>query len=717
MIVKMGNQTQEVKSFFFGQYFANGLKITLGIVLPALILSAYDALEVGIILSLGALYVGITDHPGPLKHKRNGMFFANAFIFIIGLITGSTSHYTWLMIFEIPLFFFAFGMLTNYGARASAVGTAALLMMISCLHLESVSIDFVTYALLSLAGGVWYMLLSLSLSQIRPYRQAQQVLGECIIEVGKYLRMKADFYENETPVEEVYNKLVAQQVTVSTQQDNVRQILFITRKKVRETMKSGRLLIMIFIDIIDLFEQTMSTHHDYTIIRQRYLEHGVLSLFRNMIHKLAFSLDNLGHALINNEKPRPPESFKGDLIRLKEKLDDLERNGISVLVLKKILINVRNIVRLLEHTYSFFRTDRLPFLSKTEEADLTKFVSRQSFDWRIFKNNLSLRSGVFRHSLRLSIAGLLGYLISLLLPYGQHSYWILVSVLVILKPDFSLTKKRNYGRVVGTIAGGLIGAFILLVIKDEAVRLVLLIVFMVLAFSFNRTRYVISVLFITALVLILFSFLYQTSNLDVTMERVLYTFVGSAIAFCASYFIFPSWESFQIKTYLSAIVKANLTYFEKIISRFGNHPVDTTAFKLARKDVYVQTANLGAAFQRMLNEPKSKQENTAYLNEFIVLNHMMSSYLASFSSVLEETQTPLLLSEEHIRLIRKTKSLLLESIKVIDQKPFAIDFEIPRLPSERSAQNYDVLFIQEQLNSIKKAATGIERLSKTLYQH
>jgi hypothetical protein len=40
-------------------------------------------------------------------------------------------------------------------------------------------------------------------------------------------------------------------------------------------------------------------------------------------------------------------------------------------------------------------------------------------------------------------------------------------------------------------------------------------------------------------------------------------------------------------------------------------------YKLARKEMYVSMANLSAAFQRMLSEPKSKQKNESALYNFL----------------------------------------------------------------------------------------------------
>ncbi len=702
----------ELKSFINGQYFANGLKITFGIVMPSLLLSGLGYLELGLYMSMGAMYVSITDHPGPVKHRKNGMLAANAAMFVTALLTAYIHDYSWLLAIEIPLFFFIFGMFTSYGARASAVGTAALLMMIASMHIKDV--DPIVFTSLGLSGGLWYMTLSLSLSQIRPYRLAQQMLGESILEVANYLRIRAGFYDSKIPIGDVYKKLIVKQVTINEHQNNIREILFITRKRVRETMRSGRLVIMIFIDILDLFEQVMSTHINYSDIRRKYAQSNVLTAIKNIILDIAQALDNLGYALINNEKPGPLPNLESNMEVIKQQIDELEAQKGSALVLKKTLVNIRSIYRLLEHTYNYFHTDDVPYLSKKEEADLTQFVSHQKFDWKVFKNNLSLESGIFRHSLRLGISALIGYIIAVILPYNEHGYWVLISVLVILKPDFSLTKERNYGRLIGTIGGGVLGTLVLLLVHDDSAKLIIMIVFMVTGFSFNRTRYIVSVLFLTALILILFSFIYQNNDLAVTLERILYTIIGSLIAFMASYFVFPNWEYHHIKIPMEGILKANLNYFLKIASRFGDAPASTTDLKLARKNVYVQTANLGAAFQRMLNEPKSKQENISKLNEFLVMNHMLSSYLASLSS-LNESDAPPHVNQEHIKSARRTKFLLKEAILHLNDGYVDEDLTFPAVDDsgpEKSMSDTD--FIQRQLRLIKKVSADIEKLTKQL---
>ena len=51
-------------------------------------------------------------------------------------------------------------------------------------------------------------------------------------------------------------------------------------------------------------------------------------------------------------------------------------------------------------------------------------------------------------------------------------------------------------------------------------------------------------------------------------------------------------------------------------------------YKLKRKEIFVSTANLSGAFNRMLSEPKSKQRKGNEIYEFVVLNNVLSSNIA-----------------------------------------------------------------------------------------
>ena len=709
-------QFRDIKTFIYSQYFSDGLRITLGALLPSLIFNFFGHLEIGITISLGALCVSIADNPGPFIHKRNGMLICNLFIFLTAVLTGLINKYPLLVAAEIVTLCFFFSMFSVYGARASAIGTASLLLMILNIDLNRSGINLWEHALYILSGGIWYMILSILLAQIRPYRLAQQALSECITQIAAYIRLKSLFYDVESDFDKNYENLIKQQVIVHEHQDILRELLFNDRMINKESTNASRLLILVFVDIIDLFEQSMATLYDYQAIRNTYGKTKVLKKFHNIIQNIALELDHLSYQIILNAYPDSKQNFQIELEDLKKCVDQVESDhGINNMVLKKILINVRNMATRTTKIFTYFNISQLEKEKIRNETDLTKFVSHQDFELNQIRDNLNLKSAIFRHSLRVALVCLTGFIISKIFPVGYYSYWILLTILVILKPGFSLTKQRNYERLIGTLVGGLAGALILMYIKDETILFILLLVFMIASYSFQRVKYVVSVLFMTPYILILFSFLGE-SNLNIARERIVDTLIGSFIALLAINFVLPSWEYQQIKKFMQEVLVANYNYLLKVAESMAGKPLNITSYKLVRKSVYVSSANIGSAFQRMLSEPKSKQKNKKELNEFIVLNHVLSSYTATLISSFQQINSKII-NPEQIKLIRKSLLTIAEmnSVQTLDAIPDFKNNEIINTGNNNElVTDHESIILTDQLQFVNKLCGDIQKINDKL---
>lgn len=704
-------QTREIINFIYSQYFADGLRITFGVLLPPLLLSQSGHLEAGIAVSMGAITTSIPDYPGAVIHKRNAMLFSILFMTIVSLLTGLINDYPLLIVAEIFSLCFFFSMFSTFGNRAASIGTGVLIIMIINIDQNFTVKSIFEYTGLLLVGGIWYMGLSLAVSQFRPYRVAQHALGDCIHEVAVYLNLKAAFYKADFDFDDTYKKLIDQQIIVHQQQDAVREILFKNRLITKDPSNTARLLILIFVDVIDLFERTMAAHYDYRTIHKNYAASGILNEFHKILSNISNELENLGYDINANERPRPTQDFKVQLENLKSKIDLIDNN----LVLKKILVNVRNIINRINTMYNYFSNKKLENIDISDEKDLGRFVSAQVLDPKQFIENLSLKSGIFRHALRVAIVAVIGYSISKLLPLGHHSYWILLTILVILKPGFSLTKQRNYQRLIGTVIGGIAGALIVYYIHDTTIRFMFLMVFMILAYSFQRLNYVVSVLFMTPYVLIMFSFI-GLGNLSLVQERILDTFIGSFIALIASYFLFPSWEYPQLKSFMRKLLIANYHYLTKVAEGLSGKELNITEYKLIRKELYVSSANLASAYQRMLSEPKSKQIKVREASKFIVLNHMLSSYNATLISTMRSDH-PVKINSGHVKLIKRALYQLCEGIAQL--KDDEEDFTEPEVSIQEpviqpDVDNKDSKLITEQLGFIEKSAGDILKTTKRI---
>src|SRR5690606_1492933 len=164
----------DFRNFIYTQYFSDGIKMTIGVLLPSLIFFQLNLIEIGITLSIGAVCASMADSPGPWIHRRNAMLITNLIVFVVALITAFINDYEALLGLEILLFCFIFSMFYVYGNRAASVGTAALFVMIINIDNLQADISNLEHAGLIFTGGMWYFLLSMLFSTLRPYRYAQQ---------------------------------------------------------------------------------------------------------------------------------------------------------------------------------------------------------------------------------------------------------------------------------------------------------------------------------------------------------------------------------------------------------------------------------------------------------------------------------------------------------------------------------------------------------------
>ena len=708
----MAFNTREVKTFFYSQYFSDGLRMSTGILFPSLLLSQFNQFNPGITLSLGALCICTIDNPGPAQHKRNAMLIGNLCLFLVAVITGFARLNVFVLGAVITLLSFIFSLFTVYGNRAASVGTCALLSMIFMMDKSLPAAQVIPYSATILAGGIWYMLFSLVFFGIRPYRAAQQALGENINDIAQFVRIKADFYLPETDIDKNYQKLVSQQIKVSQHQDGIREILFKSRVLVRESTDASRVLVLTFVDLVDMFEQIMATHYDYLEIRDRFNATGILHEVAAILQKMADELDNLAYMILTHtHKQYNPDAISA-LEHLKISIDAIKANDENAtnLALKKILVNLRDLNERIKSVYKYYESGSDKEIGKyREKLEYNRFVSHQDYSPHIFTDNLSFRSAAFKHALRVCMVCLIGFVIAKFIAIGHHGYWVLLTIIVILKPGYSLSKQRNYQRLVGTIAGGVIGIGILLLVPDKQVQFILLVILMIGTYSFLRLYYIVSVIFMTPYVLILFKFLGVGF---VVKERIVDTIIGSSIAFIASYLVFPSWEFEQIQQSMGEVLNANVNYLMRIAeSMFGKKTV-VADYKLSRKDVFVKSANLSAAFERMTSEPKSKQKNVKEVHKFVVLNHILSSYIATIASNLT-MQALKHTNPDNAKLLKKSIAVLNESIKKLNGN--VLEIKLPKsstLSGDGNAiNNQENILLKEQLGFINKISNDISRIT------
>src|SRR5690349_17446125 len=418
---------KEVQKFTSSQYWYSGWRITAGVMVPLFVFIWQGWLSIAVPFLWGALFVSLTDTPGPIHHRRNGMIGAIALNTSVVLLTSITKEYQILLITQIVVLRFLLTMMSVYGARAGAVGTLALVVML--LNLLSINKEYNTVqgSLLIGAGGAWYMLFSLLLHGIRPYRPVEQALGEHLIAIADYVRARAGFYREDADLSQCFHRVMKEQSDVRAIQAQTQDLLFKTRKLVGDASPRSRGLMMIYLDSLDLFEQTMYSYQEYEPLHKTLGNTGLLNRYYGLILEVAAALEYIGITVQMGNPVKKHFDLTRRIADLKQVTDEyLQRSQdpektASLQALNKILHNVQEISNRINRIILYTRQEADRESTFEVAQKVSRMAAAQPLSLKILFQNMTFKSDTFRHAIRLTVAMVAGYVVSLVFSLA-HSY-------------------------------------------------------------------------------------------------------------------------------------------------------------------------------------------------------------------------------------------------------------------------------------------------------
>jgi uncharacterized membrane protein YccC len=627
------------KKIFYSQYLFTGVRITAAAIIPALILYHYDVLGLMTAIPLGALVVGSTDSPGPFAYRRNTILASICINFLVAVITISLDHNPVLITIFIIVFGMFFSLIGVYGNRASSVGLIALFVFIFNIDSKASFGSPWFNGLLFTAGGMCYFITSLVLYRIRPYRYIQLQLGESLRSIANYTDAVSGLFKPEQNKEHLFNKLRQQQITIQQEQDSLREMLLSTREMIIDSTVKGRILMMMFLDSVDLFEQLISLQQDYDDLNDALADTEIMTTIISTLKTFSNELNALGYAIQFNQQASSKADIKQIIdglfsITFEERKKRLSKKTLRLFIkLRQINFTLEDIGERIKRLHYFSRYNLISARLYKNYPGAELKSTQNEISPELLISNISLQSSHFRHALRVTIALLIGYAVSFFFPLG-HGYWILLTIATILKPAYSISRTRNQQRLLGTITGVIIGFAFLYFVKNSTLAFLLILCTMIVAYAVLKINYYISSVCITIYVLISFHFLNQ-SNFNIVIEdRLIDTAIGCAIAFIISLTVFPLWEYQQTKELIETFVEANKRYFNTAISFVSSPGGFEARYTPVRKEAFVALANLSDNFQRILSE-KRKQAKLAFYHQFVASGYMLTAHVASLTSFLK----------------------------------------------------------------------------------
>ncbi|MEX3943440.1 FUSC family membrane protein [Paraburkholderia sp. BR10937] len=559
----------EIRKFLYSQYFYGGLRIAIGISLPAVLcLFVFHKSELGFTISTGALGACVVDMPGPLKYKRNEMLACSVIGFLSAYATGLATFSPIALWASVVPLTFVLSLIVVYGNRWPQISFATLFMMVMTLEEHFTPHLALVNALWILLGGLWYTAWSTLISQLMLDRIEQQALAESVFACADYLLARAQFFDLDNDLDECYRNLVAKQIAAVERQDAARDIVLRNLPKLRAGKIDARraMHFNLFINTVDLHELFVGAHTDYPLVRNTFGGSDLLVFYRDLIRKAAADLEDIGLAVLQNEAPRASVNVKAELRAIEYELELLKKRDLAATdpeayaaisaSFRRIWSATRLIDRMRRSLASEVPTTETEL--RIDEA-LTRFVTNRRVSWLQIFSNLTMASPSFRHALRVTIAVAVGFWLGRLLPL-TNAYWIVMTSIIILKPGYSLTRQRNAQRIVGTLIGCIASIALILLVKQPLVLLVSMFAAMVMSYSLLLFNYTASVVFTSAYVLLMFHLL-APGSMRIIGERAIDTVVGCMIAIAASH-LFPYWEYRLMGKLVHDMIAATRSYLE-----------------------------------------------------------------------------------------------------------------------------------------------------------
>lgn len=616
------------RTFLFSHYFYTGLRTAIGIIgLTSLMMWKSD-LSAAMAVCIGALSTSFMDLISPLRHKFHEMLASVILCSIVALIITLAAPIHWLLSVMVVVVSFLASMMLIYGKKTMPLQFSALFIMTLSMENDLSIQQALVHSALFSAGATAYMLYAMAAAWLLRTRVKQQVLAETLFELARYIEIKSEFYDMGTDLNDQFNALVRQQSVLADKQQVSRDMILRGDPGERDAI-----LVQIHFGMLDLYELVLATHTDYALLRRHLADADVLGLLRRLAYKAALDVQSIAWA-VTRGRPSEPEmdyaperaAIEAEIARLETQAGKEEAVSVVRSAYNKMVGVADTIVQL--HAATLTPASLPPLLS----ADFTPFLTKQKYEFSLLKANLNWQSPTYRFALRIAMAISFGLLVAEHLPYASHGYWIILTIAIVLKPTFSMTKQRRGDRLIGTTIGCSLTAVIVHFVHAPAALLAFLFIATVATSAFVYVKYRYTAIFASMQILLQITLLTHGTGHAIG-ERLIDTFIGVAIATFFS-FVLPSWEYRALPQLVQNVLAANQRYIEASCELLLGKVKDDFFYRLCRKGLFDSLAGLNSALVRMLDEPASKHRAVTDIHLFTVQNYLIVAHVAALRILL-----------------------------------------------------------------------------------
>lgn len=663
----------EITDFLRSTDFSKAILMMLALLIPIVVSLQWDALGIGITISLGAMFASPNDVSGNVRMKLKGICLAILLCMFVISISGFIRSSYALLFPGLGVLIFFISYLSVYGFRSSLISFSGLFALaLSFSSLAESAIPTYQRVLLIGAGGIWYMLLVVLRNVFFPKAPIEYSMLKTIRLTATYLYTRGLLADVKNDRAALLEELLRIQGELTDLHETLRELLMTGRRDSGKSSYGARRL-LVFVHLVDMLELAMAhpvIYYKTDVVFKEKPE--LLTAFQNLLFAMSARLESIGDHISTPGRLERDQRMAEYLSEVEKGIaellhTDVENKGEKFLMMNNVLKYQQNQTETIKKIEWLFRNPRKSDYNHVRKEDFKGFLTKENYDFNILVNNFNLESPIFRHSLRIAIVSIVGYAVGILFDL-QNPYWIVLTVIVIMRPSYGLTNERFRHRSIGTLIGGVIAFALIMLIHNTTIYAILAVVSFVIGFSMVQRNYKASAIFITLQVLFTYALL-EPDVFEVMQFRVLDTLIGAGLAALGNLLLWPAWEIKSIDKTLLETLCAIREYLRDIAAYYNDKTTYSNEYKISRKRAFLAISELSSSFQRMAQEPKSQQKDLHKIYELAMLHHTFLAALASLSAfILNNPTTPA--SENFNAVIKRILDILEAGEKTIENKDY-----------------------------------------------
>jgi uncharacterized membrane protein YccC len=582
-----------------------GFRVAFATLTPVLVGSALGLSETSWLM-LGGFSAALADKGGAYRTRAATMgafALTGALAVVLGSLAG---HHPRLAVAAAFLGTAGFALFRVYGAGATAVGLlATTVFLISLAQPAPTSALALERAAALVSGSAWAMLLALVLWPLRVYRPGRLAIGAVYRETADFVADLARQAE-EGGARGWGGAATPHHARVRHALEEARATLAaIRRARQGESGRGERLLVMlqsadrVFPSLVALAFVLEGIARDRAVPREVVT---ALRALDSVLRECARVAETETEARVARPPVWEPAAWRAEMEVLAERTTSAEGHA-QVAHAAALLDRLHEYAEVSAGTAEGIDGEDGASIRRLEGADPLSVDADRPPLLAPLRSALSPGSLVMRHALRVGTAAAAAT--ALTAAFGiQRGYWVTLTAVIVLQPYTGATMVKGLQRVVGTVLGGILAAFVAAAVHSSTGIMAAIFVTAVVGVALQPLNYAAYATFLTPTFVLLAEV--GAGDWHLVHVRVINTLLGGALALVGAFVLWPSPESTRLPTLAATAIRRSGAYLDRALgSLLGD---DVAGLADARRDAGLAATNAEASFQRLLSESARRDD-------------------------------------------------------------------------------------------------------------